>query len=122
MASVFPLFGAAFFKNLGVGPGSSLLAGISIVLMIGYAVRHIFRYFQAAVNPLSCLPAPDKIWRQIARSLPICTDIIRGCIEVSVYTGVERLFQASDGSRDRLCDVEAMCILFKNAQYVYRYR
>ncbi|KAK7036777.1 hypothetical protein VNI00_011443 [Paramarasmius palmivorus] len=26
MASVFPLFGTAFFKNLGLGPGSSLLA------------------------------------------------------------------------------------------------
>jgi len=36
MASVFPLFGNAFFRNLGVGPGSSILAGISILLMLGY--------------------------------------------------------------------------------------
>jgi len=36
MASVFPLFGTAFFKNLGLGPGSSLLAGISIGLMFIY--------------------------------------------------------------------------------------
>ncbi|ESK95480.1 benomyl methotrexate resistance protein [Moniliophthora roreri MCA 2997] len=34
MASVFPLFGAPFFKNLGLGPGSSLLAGISILLIV----------------------------------------------------------------------------------------
>ncbi|EEB89069.1 hypothetical protein MPER_12882 [Moniliophthora perniciosa FA553] len=34
MASVFPLFGSPFFKNLGLGPGSSLLAGISILLMV----------------------------------------------------------------------------------------
>jgi DHA1 family multidrug resistance protein-like MFS transporter len=33
MASVFPLFGTAFFRNLGLGPGCSLLAGLSIVLM-----------------------------------------------------------------------------------------
>jgi len=39
MASVFPLFGNAFFRNLGVGPGSSILAGISILLMLGYYVR-----------------------------------------------------------------------------------
>jgi len=39
MASVFPLFGNAFFRNLGVGPGSSMLAGISILLMLGYYVR-----------------------------------------------------------------------------------
>ncbi|GAA5962774.1 hypothetical protein JCM3765_001512 [Sporobolomyces pararoseus] len=30
----FPLFGHAFFSNLGVGPGSSLLAGISFLLII----------------------------------------------------------------------------------------
>lgn len=38
MASVFPLFGSAFFRNLGVGPGSSLLAGLSIGLMPIYYV------------------------------------------------------------------------------------
>ncbi|KAJ8075611.1 hypothetical protein PM082_021241 [Marasmius tenuissimus] len=36
MASVFPLFGTAFFRNLGLGPGSSLLAGISILLMVAF--------------------------------------------------------------------------------------
>ncbi|KAF9524757.1 major facilitator superfamily domain-containing protein [Crepidotus variabilis] len=36
MASVFPLFGTAFFNNLGVGPGSSLLAGISLALIVVY--------------------------------------------------------------------------------------
>ncbi|GAA6005595.1 hypothetical protein JCM11491_003694 [Sporobolomyces phaffii] len=30
----FPLFGHAFFTNLGVGPGSSLLAGISFLLIV----------------------------------------------------------------------------------------
>ncbi|KAK0492776.1 major facilitator superfamily domain-containing protein [Armillaria luteobubalina] len=33
IASVFPLFGRAFFVNLGLGPGSALLAGISFLLM-----------------------------------------------------------------------------------------
>ncbi|KAJ7151055.1 major facilitator superfamily domain-containing protein [Mycena filopes] len=33
IASVFPLFGRAFFTNLGLGPGSALLAGISFLLM-----------------------------------------------------------------------------------------
>jgi len=36
MASVFPIFGTAFFRNLGLGPGCSLLAGISIGLMCVY--------------------------------------------------------------------------------------
>jgi len=36
MASVFPLFGRAFFTRLGLGGGSSLLAGISIALMPVY--------------------------------------------------------------------------------------
>ncbi|KAK0231563.1 major facilitator superfamily domain-containing protein [Armillaria fumosa] len=33
IASVFPLFGRVFFVNLGLGPGSALLAGISFLLM-----------------------------------------------------------------------------------------
>ncbi|KIY73060.1 MFS general substrate transporter [Cylindrobasidium torrendii FP15055 ss-10] len=33
MASVFPLFGRAFFVNLGLGPASAILAGISFFLM-----------------------------------------------------------------------------------------
>ncbi|KAF5388919.1 hypothetical protein D9757_005139 [Collybiopsis confluens] len=33
IASVFPLFGRSFFENLGLGPASALLAGISILLM-----------------------------------------------------------------------------------------
>ncbi|KAJ7627407.1 major facilitator superfamily domain-containing protein [Roridomyces roridus] len=33
IASVFPLFGRAFFHNMGLGPGSALLAGISVALM-----------------------------------------------------------------------------------------
>lgn len=34
IASVFPLFGHAFYENLGLGPGSSLLAGISVILIV----------------------------------------------------------------------------------------
>ncbi|KAG7571210.1 hypothetical protein FFLO_00883 [Filobasidium floriforme] len=34
IASVFPLFGHAFYENLGLGPGSTLLAGISIILIV----------------------------------------------------------------------------------------
>ncbi|KAJ4477482.1 major facilitator superfamily domain-containing protein [Lentinula aciculospora] len=33
IASVFPLFGRPFFVNLGLGPGSALLAGVSLALM-----------------------------------------------------------------------------------------
>ncbi|KAF7302366.1 Benomyl methotrexate resistance protein [Mycena chlorophos] len=36
IASVFPLFGRAFFTNLGLGPASALLAGISFLLMPVY--------------------------------------------------------------------------------------
>ena len=38
IASVFPLFGRAFFENLGLGPGSALLAGISFLMMPVYYV------------------------------------------------------------------------------------
>ncbi|KAK7046753.1 MFS general substrate transporter [Favolaschia claudopus] len=34
IASVFPLFGRSFFEGLGLGPGSALLAGISVALMV----------------------------------------------------------------------------------------
>ncbi|KAJ7128070.1 major facilitator superfamily domain-containing protein [Mycena filopes] len=47
IASVFPLFGRAFFRNLGLGPGSALLAGIAFFLMIVYLVllkyAHVLR-------------------------------------------------------------------------------
>ncbi|KAE9400176.1 MFS general substrate transporter, partial [Gymnopus androsaceus JB14] len=33
IASVFPLFGRAFFTNLGLGPASALLAGVSLLMM-----------------------------------------------------------------------------------------
>ncbi|KAF7320811.1 Caffeine resistance [Mycena chlorophos] len=36
IASVFPLFGRALFVNLGLGPGSAMLAGISFALMPVY--------------------------------------------------------------------------------------
>ncbi|KAK0438120.1 major facilitator superfamily domain-containing protein [Armillaria borealis] len=39
IASVFPLFGRAFFVNLGLGPASALLAGISILMMPAFLVR-----------------------------------------------------------------------------------
>jgi DHA1 family multidrug resistance protein-like MFS transporter len=42
MASVFPLFGRIYFKRLGLGGGSSLLAGISIALMPVYFVSTSF--------------------------------------------------------------------------------
>jgi len=32
-ASVFPLFGHAFYTNLGIGPGSTLLAGLSALMV-----------------------------------------------------------------------------------------
>lgn len=38
IASVFPLFGHAFFVNLGLGPASAVLAGISFALMGVFAV------------------------------------------------------------------------------------
>ncbi|KAJ6620281.1 major facilitator superfamily domain-containing protein [Mycena sp. CBHHK59/15] len=42
IASVFPLFGRAFFHNLGLGPGSALLAGVSLVLMVIFWL--LFKY------------------------------------------------------------------------------
>ncbi|KAJ7845325.1 hypothetical protein B0H13DRAFT_1647506 [Mycena leptocephala] len=42
IASVFPLFGRALFTNLGLGPGSALLAGLSFVMMAVYWVRLSF--------------------------------------------------------------------------------
>lgn len=33
VASVFPLFGHVFFKRLGLGGGSSLLAGLSLLMI-----------------------------------------------------------------------------------------
>ncbi|KAJ7498102.1 major facilitator superfamily domain-containing protein [Mycena galericulata] len=36
IASVFPLFGRALFTNLGLGPGSALLAGLSFFMMAVY--------------------------------------------------------------------------------------
>ena len=44
IASVFPLFGHAFFTNLGLGPASAILAGISFALMIVFAVSLACRY------------------------------------------------------------------------------
>ncbi|KAJ7709033.1 major facilitator superfamily domain-containing protein [Mycena rosella] len=38
IASVFPLFGRVFFRNLGLGPASALLAGLSFLLMGVYAL------------------------------------------------------------------------------------
>ncbi|KIK59421.1 hypothetical protein GYMLUDRAFT_169583 [Collybiopsis luxurians FD-317 M1] len=41
IASVFPLFGRSFFENLGLGPASALLAGISLLLMpVFWALMH----------------------------------------------------------------------------------
>ncbi|GAA5964004.1 hypothetical protein JCM21900_005864 [Sporobolomyces salmonicolor] len=42
LAAAFPLFGHAFFTNLGVGPACSLLAGISILMIIPLYL--LFRY------------------------------------------------------------------------------
>ncbi|KAJ7484628.1 major facilitator superfamily domain-containing protein [Mycena latifolia] len=49
IASVFPLFGRAFFTNLGLGPGSALLAGIPFLLMplllkYGHVLRQRSKY------------------------------------------------------------------------------
>ena len=38
MANVFPLFGSASWRNLGLDPGSSLLAGISVLMTHIYFV------------------------------------------------------------------------------------
>ncbi|GAA6031821.1 hypothetical protein JCM8097_002007 [Rhodosporidiobolus ruineniae] len=41
VASVFPLFGASMFKRLGLGGGSSLLAGLAILMIPGlWAIMH----------------------------------------------------------------------------------
>ncbi len=50
IASVFPLFGHAFFTNLGLGPASAILAGISFALMPVFAVS-IFHPFALPTYP-----------------------------------------------------------------------
>jgi DHA1 family multidrug resistance protein-like MFS transporter len=50
IASVFPLFGRAFFTNLGLGPGSALLAGISFLLMPVFWVRRSWVPFICVVT------------------------------------------------------------------------
>lgn len=62
MASVFPLFGRIFFESLGLGGGSSLLAGISIALMPVYFVS-AYSKTQMRFRSYSVLSAPDQIWR-----------------------------------------------------------
>lgn len=39
MGGVFPLIGESYFRHLGIGQGSSLLAGISLVLLPVFYVR-----------------------------------------------------------------------------------
>ena len=57
MASVFPLFGSAFFRNLGLGPGSSLLAGISIGMMPIYFVSLQFEFDYKGTYHTSLTPS-----------------------------------------------------------------
>jgi DHA1 family multidrug resistance protein-like MFS transporter len=47
-ASVFPLFGTIFFVKLGLGPACSLLAGVSVILIIALYVRLFFSFFFAS--------------------------------------------------------------------------
>ena len=61
MASVFPLFGSAFFRNLGLGPGSSLLAGISILMMPIYFVSFPPTLFSLNYS-YGLLSAPHSVW------------------------------------------------------------
>ena len=62
MASVFPLFGSAFFRNLGLGPGSSLLAGISILMMPIYFVSFPPTLFSLNYS-YGLLLASHPVWR-----------------------------------------------------------
>jgi DHA1 family multidrug resistance protein-like MFS transporter len=48
----FSLFGRAFFRNLGLGPGSAVLAGISFFLIAVYWV---------CLDCLRCLLCPDLV-------------------------------------------------------------
>jgi MFS transporter, DHA1 family, multidrug resistance protein len=46
--TLFRLFGHAFFENIGLGPGSALLAGISFALIAVFFVSnayHLIRFF-----------------------------------------------------------------------------
>lgn len=51
---VHSLFGRAFFRNLGLGPGSALLAGISFALMIIYWVCSAAAYRPPSFTNSTC--------------------------------------------------------------------
>ncbi|KAK0490269.1 major facilitator superfamily domain-containing protein [Armillaria novae-zelandiae] len=61
IASVFPLFGRAFFVNLGLGPGSALLAGN---LIPAYA----------------CVLVTVEMGTYLEEALPICSKPIEDCM------------------------------------------
>lgn len=43
-ASLFPLFGTVFFVKLGLGPACTLLAGVSVILIIALYVSQPFGF------------------------------------------------------------------------------
>ncbi|GAA5828425.1 hypothetical protein JCM11251_006242 [Rhodosporidiobolus azoricus] len=50
-ASVFPLFGAKMYRAMGVGPGSSMLAGVSILMIpLLWAIMHYGARLRARSN------------------------------------------------------------------------
>ncbi|KAJ3767819.1 major facilitator superfamily domain-containing protein [Lentinula raphanica] len=56
-ASVFPLFGRFYFKGLGIGGGSALLAGVSIGLMPVYYVSGRLSFIPSSLRLLSLFPS-----------------------------------------------------------------
>ncbi len=58
IASVFPLFGHAFFTNLGLGGGSGLLAGLSFLMMPFY---YVSTYSLPLPSCANCLPGLNEI-------------------------------------------------------------
>jgi len=52
--TLFRLFGHAFFENIGLGPGSALLAGISFVLIAVFFVSNTYYliHFLFLITPL----------------------------------------------------------------------
>ena len=96
MASVFPLFGVTFFRRLGLGPGSSLLAAISIGLMVIYYVRAIITQ-QAVISLIIYYSAFNPICHKLDPATQTNAFMHRYATSTAVITERIHPNQASNG-------------------------
>lgn len=74
IASVFPLFGRLFFENLGLGPGSALLAGVSLLLMPVFWVRYLsFRFYSFVLTAPTVV---NEMGSPSSKSIQVCSQCL----------------------------------------------